>query len=631
MKKFILGVFLLLSLGLPLRAQVRGGVNAVTLKNAMACGDTSGSANTITCSTFQGLTAYIAKETFFVSMANTTTGATTININGLGAKNVTKNGTTPIASGDLVVGGVYAMQYDGTEFVVIGSIGGSGSTTLGTITPQPATAGDVVCANSTPTWVDCVQGIVGRTVSITSDTIASTDRGTTIAYTSASSVAVTLNSAASIGNNMYATVNVQGVGTVTLTPTAGLINGASSLAVTEGQTCYVHSPDNVNYTADCSNGQVIYSTGLTFTPSAHGGTLTASGTPALTNTHVFVGNASNVATDVALSGDCTMANTGAITCTKSSGVAFGTAAFATIPVVNGVTCNGACNVGTLNDTNGNASLLTGTTASAVNQVTVTDAATGNAPVISATGTDAIISLGLAGKSTGQVYSLPSFLVGGATTASAQAEITSGGNQIFVNGGRITWSATGALTGSLDTGLSRDAAGIIDAGNGTGSNATAIIRTGNTVQLTSNFTTASTSLVTITGLSWTFPSTAHNYSFDCRGSYSQATADAADAFGVQAATTAPTNLMANMRVDTSLSNAGTNATLPTLTTTTATNIGTFTPTLFGSIGTVADILTFHIHGQLQQATGATTLNIMALTGNASDSLTIYAGTSCTLEP
>lgn len=34
---------------------------------------------------------------------------------------------------------------------------------------------------------------------------------------------------------------------------------------------------------------------------------------ALTNTHIFVGNASNVATDVAMSGDATMANTGAMT------------------------------------------------------------------------------------------------------------------------------------------------------------------------------------------------------------------------------------------------------------------------------------------------------------------------------
>lgn len=39
---------------------------------------------------------------------------------------------------------------------------------------------------------------------------------------------------------------------------------------------------------------------------------------ALTNTHIFVGNASNLAADVALSGDATLANTGAITLANSS-------------------------------------------------------------------------------------------------------------------------------------------------------------------------------------------------------------------------------------------------------------------------------------------------------------------------
>lgn len=160
-----------------------------------------------------------------------------------------------------------------------------------------------------------------------------------------------------------------------------------------------------------------------------------------------------------------------------------------------------------------------------------------------------------------------------------------------------------------------------------------LRGSNTVFVTSNFTTASTSLVTITGLTWTLGATAHNYHFVCTLSYSQATAAAANAFGVQATTTAPTNLYAAMEVATNLTTATAwvSATLPTLTTTTATNIGTFTPGAFGSIGTVADIFTAKIWGELEQGAGATTLNIMALTGNASDSLTIYRGSSCTLMP
>ncbi|MGC2411737.1 MAG: hypothetical protein WA459_03445 [Stellaceae bacterium] len=45
----------------------------------------------------------------------------------------------------------------------------------------------------------------------------------------------------------------------------------------------------------------------------------AGGMTTLPNTDIYVGNSSNVATAVALSGDCTMANTGAITCTKING------------------------------------------------------------------------------------------------------------------------------------------------------------------------------------------------------------------------------------------------------------------------------------------------------------------------
>ncbi|MGO9731867.1 hypothetical protein [Mycobacterium sp.] len=47
---------------------------------------------------------------------------------------------------------------------------------------------------------------------------------------------------------------------------------------------------------------------------------------ALTSAYFFVGNASNVATGVAMSGDCGLSNAGAITCTKTGGVAFGSLA-----------------------------------------------------------------------------------------------------------------------------------------------------------------------------------------------------------------------------------------------------------------------------------------------------------------
>ena len=87
---------------------------------------------------------------------------------------------------------------------------------------------------------------------------------------------------------------------------------------------YSGGPGTVGWIAigPCTANQSIIWTG---SPAAPG--CGSSSTPGLTNTHIFVGNAGNVATDVALSGDCTIANTGAITCTKSGGVALGTAAF----------------------------------------------------------------------------------------------------------------------------------------------------------------------------------------------------------------------------------------------------------------------------------------------------------------
>src|ERR1700722_17593928 len=102
--------------------QTVGGasVDNNTLKNAAFISDLSVSANSITgttATTFPG--AYAKGQAVIVQVANTNTGATTININTLGAKNVTKNGNTALAGGNLVAGNDYLLVYDGTEFEVL--------------------------------------------------------------------------------------------------------------------------------------------------------------------------------------------------------------------------------------------------------------------------------------------------------------------------------------------------------------------------------------------------------------------------------------------------------------------------------------------------------------------------------
>ena len=122
--------------------------------------------------------------------------------------------------------------------------------------------------------------------------------------------------------------------------------------------------------------------------------------------------------------------------------------------------------------------------------------------------------------------------------------------------------TSSANGTFDTAFNRPAAGIISADSSTANNGLAIIRSGHG-RVTSDFTTAAnTSLQTITGLSWTLPATAINYSFSCKLMYSQGTANAAVAFGVQAATNSPTNIMGMGKIYTSTTalTAGTLATL-----------------------------------------------------------------------
>ncbi len=54
----------------------------------------------------------------------------------------------------------------------------------------------------------------------------------------------------------------------------------------------------------------------------------SSSLPSLTSANIWVGNGSNAATAVAVSGDCTISNAGALTCTKTSGSSFGSLATA---------------------------------------------------------------------------------------------------------------------------------------------------------------------------------------------------------------------------------------------------------------------------------------------------------------
>jgi len=76
-------------------------------------------ADTIVAAGTPALTAYAAGNAFNFVAAGANTGAVTLNIDGLGAKAVTKDGTTALVANDILSGQVVSVVYDGTRFQVV--------------------------------------------------------------------------------------------------------------------------------------------------------------------------------------------------------------------------------------------------------------------------------------------------------------------------------------------------------------------------------------------------------------------------------------------------------------------------------------------------------------------------------
>lgn len=80
--------------------------------------------NTITGVVTPALTAYTAGNTFRFQPVANNTGAVTININGLGARTITKNGGSALEADDLVAGSTVQITFDGTVFDLMSGTGG---------------------------------------------------------------------------------------------------------------------------------------------------------------------------------------------------------------------------------------------------------------------------------------------------------------------------------------------------------------------------------------------------------------------------------------------------------------------------------------------------------------------------
>ena len=194
--------------------------------------------DTLTATLTPALSAYVAGNAFTFTVANTNTTSVTINIDSLGAKAITRDGSTALTAGDLVAGEVVLIVYDGTRFQVInpnaftnlkvsGTLDVTGTTTVGNL----AVTGTVGALTSTSTYTDTYGKVRAIPQSgsdkTTSYTLATTDVGRFIGVGTSGSIVVP-NSTFATGDVVSVFNNTTGNVTITLSTTNAYIAGVNT-------------------------------------------------------------------------------------------------------------------------------------------------------------------------------------------------------------------------------------------------------------------------------------------------------------------------------------------------------------------------------------------------------------------
>jgi hypothetical protein len=195
------------------------------------------------------LTAYAAGNLFSFVVPNTNSSASTINIDGLGAKAITRTGSTALVAGDMVATEVVIVVYDGTRFQLINAnsftnLLVSGTLTYGGVTLTNAVTGtgkmvlDTSPTVNNPTVTNYVESVVAIGTVSSSNTIALTN-GTVQTATLTASTACTFTMPTATAGKSFVLLLKQaastGNGTATFTGVKWGTAGAPTITATAGK------------------------------------------------------------------------------------------------------------------------------------------------------------------------------------------------------------------------------------------------------------------------------------------------------------------------------------------------------------------------------------------------------------
>jgi hypothetical protein len=147
----------------------------------------AGTADVITGTLTPALTSYVTGDIFTFVVGSTNTTNVTINIDGLGAKAVTVNGSTALVAGALPSGKAVQIGYDGTRFQLltnnyVGAATGTLPVANGGTGVTTSTGSGAVVLGTSPSISGAVMSTMASSV-ITSGTAVASTSGTSIDFT----------------------------------------------------------------------------------------------------------------------------------------------------------------------------------------------------------------------------------------------------------------------------------------------------------------------------------------------------------------------------------------------------------------------------------------------------------------
>ncbi|KXG78298.1 outer membrane protein assembly factor BamB family protein [Thermotalea metallivorans] len=126
----------------------------------------TGSANTYAVTLTPAPTAYTEGMCVVVKINIDNTGASTINVNGLGAKSIKKPNGNDVTSGGLKAGSIYTLRYNGTNFILQGEGASGNATASDLLSGKTATtdAGEIVGTMPNRGTVNITPGTTNQTI-----------------------------------------------------------------------------------------------------------------------------------------------------------------------------------------------------------------------------------------------------------------------------------------------------------------------------------------------------------------------------------------------------------------------------------------------------------------------------------